>query len=137
MINLHTMNYKMHSMNYLRKCLNLSKKCSKQKKIILPLESKDNYMKMELDQVKISGCNKCQSLESKIVEINQLIKKYEKCQFGLENGLSRQNYSNDKYGEPQYWYHHWHQINMKISTFIYVVQFSLYVSLDINPFSFW
>lgn len=35
---------------------------------------------------------------SKIVELNQVIKKYEKCQISLGDVLSRQRYSNDKCG---------------------------------------
>lgn len=35
-------------------------------------------MKVELDQVKNSACNKCETLESKVVELNQVLKKYEK-----------------------------------------------------------
>lgn len=53
---------------------------------------------MELDQVKNSACNKFQSLESKIIELNQVINKYEKYQICLENMLSKQRYLNDKCG---------------------------------------
>lgn len=73
-------------------CLTLSIQCSKQKKISLSLESKANDMIVELDQVKNSVCNKCQPHESKIVELNQIIKKYEKGQIGLKNVLSIQRY---------------------------------------------
>lgn len=68
-------------------CLTLSRICSKQNKIILSLEIKANDTKVELDKVKNSACNKCQLHESKIVELNQVIKKYEKCKIGLENVL--------------------------------------------------
>lgn len=44
---------------------------------------------MELDQVKNSTCNTCQFLESKIIELNQVIKKYKECQIGLKNVLSK------------------------------------------------
>lgn len=33
------------------------------KKIVLPLESKANDMKIKLDKVKNSTCNKCETLE--------------------------------------------------------------------------
>jgi hypothetical protein len=78
--------------------LKLSKKYSNQNKLILSLESEANNMKIELDQVKNSACNKCQSLECNIIELNQVIKKYEKGQIGLENVLSNQRFSNDKCG---------------------------------------
>jgi hypothetical protein len=78
--------------------LKLSRKYSNQNKLILSLESEANNMKMELDQVKNSACTKCQSLESNIVELNQVITKYEKGHFGLEDVLSRQRYSNNKNG---------------------------------------
>ncbi|KAK2437759.1 hypothetical protein QL285_022616 [Trifolium repens] len=78
--------------------LKLSRKYSNQNKLILSLESEANNMKMELDQVKNSACTKCQSLESNIVELNQVITKYEKGHFGLEDVLSRQKYYNNKNG---------------------------------------
>jgi hypothetical protein len=78
--------------------LKLSRKYSNQNKLILSLESEANNMKIELDQVKNSACTKCQSLESNIVELNQVITKYEKGHFGLEDVLSRQRYSNNKNG---------------------------------------
>lgn len=78
--------------------LNHFRKCSKQKKIVLSLESKVNDMKMKLYQVKNPICNTYQSLESKIIELNQVIKKYEKSQIGLDNMLRRQIYLNDKCG---------------------------------------
>lgn len=53
---------------------------------------------MELDLIKNLACNNCSSLESKIVELNQVITKYEKCQIGLEDVKSRQRYSNNKCG---------------------------------------
>lgn len=65
---------------------------------MLSLESKANDTKVKLDKVKNPACNKCQSRESKIVELKQVIEKYEKGQLGLKNVLSRQRYSNDKYG---------------------------------------
>lgn len=80
------------------KCLKLSRICLKQKEIILPIESKANDMKVELDKIKNLACNKCQSHEFKIVKVNQVLKKYQKGQIGLENVLSRQRYSNAKYG---------------------------------------
>jgi hypothetical protein len=40
-------------------------------------------------------CNKCQDQESKIVELNQVIKKYD---IGLDNVLSSQRFSNNKCG---------------------------------------
>lgn len=89
------MNYKVLS---IYECLNLSRKCLNQKRIILSLESKANDIKMKLDQVNNSTCNTCQSLESKIDELNQVIRKYEKGQIGLEDVLSRQTYSNYKLG---------------------------------------
>lgn len=55
-------------------------------------------MKMELDQVKNSACTKFQSHESNIVELNQVIKKYEEGPIGLKNMLSKKRYCNDKYG---------------------------------------
>lgn len=55
-------------------------------------------MKIKLDQVKNSICIKCQSLKSNIVELNQVIKKYENDQISLKNMLSKQIYSNDKCG---------------------------------------
>jgi phage gpG-like protein len=76
--------------------LKLSRKYSNQKKLILSLESEANNMKIELDQVKNSTCNKCQDHESKIVELNQVIAKYEKGQIGLDNVLSSQRFSNNK-----------------------------------------
>lgn len=42
-------------------------------------------MKVELDQVKNSECNEYETFESKNVELNLVLKKYEKGQFGLEN----------------------------------------------------
>lgn len=69
-------------------CLKLSRKCSKQKEIILTLESKSSDMKVELDKVNFSVRSKCQEYESKIIELNQIIKKYEKGQIGLEDVLS-------------------------------------------------
>lgn len=54
-------------------------------------------MKVKLDKIKNSACNKCETHETKIVELNKVIKKYEKWQFGLKNVLSRQIYSNDKW----------------------------------------
>lgn len=53
-------------------------------------------MKVELDQVKNSACNKCETLESKVVELNQVLKKYEKWQLDLKNVINKQRYSNDK-----------------------------------------
>lgn len=79
-------------------CLTLSKTCAKQKKLISSLERKANDTNVELEKVKTSTCNKCQEPESKIVELNQVIKNYEKGQIGLEDLLSRQRYSNNKIG---------------------------------------
>lgn len=81
-----------------KECFKLSRKSSKQKKIIITLESESNDMKVELDQVKNPACNKCQEHEFKIVELNQVVKKYKKGKIGLEDVLSRQRYSNDKCG---------------------------------------
>ncbi|XP_045798087.1 uncharacterized protein LOC123892341 [Trifolium pratense] len=78
--------------------LKLFRKYSNQKKTILKLESMANDTKVELEEVKNSTCNKCHDHESKIVELNQVIKKYEKGQIGLENVLSSQRFSNDKCG---------------------------------------
>lgn len=75
--------------------LKLSRKFSKQKKTILNLESEANITKVELDLIKNSVCNNCSFFESKIVELNQVIAKYEK---GLDNMLSSQIFSNNKYG---------------------------------------
>lgn len=50
------------------KCLKLSRTCSKQKKIILSLESKANDMQLELHHVKNSTCNKCKTLESNVFQ---------------------------------------------------------------------
>ncbi|KAI5417674.1 hypothetical protein KIW84_042330 [Lathyrus oleraceus] len=43
-----------------------------------------------------STCNKCRSLETKIVDLNQIIYKYEKGKNVLDNILSNQRYVNDK-----------------------------------------
>lgn len=66
------------------KCLNLSRTYSKQKKIIITLDSKASDMKVELEQIKNSAYNKCHSHESKIIELNQVIKKYEKVKLILK-----------------------------------------------------
>lgn len=68
----------------------------KTKEINLSLESKVNDANVELEKVKKIACKQCQEHESKIVELNQVIKKYEKGQIGLKNVLSRQRYSNKK-----------------------------------------
>lgn len=52
------------------------------------LESEASNIKVELDLIKNSACNNCSSVESKIVELNQMNKKYEKDQIILENVLS-------------------------------------------------
>lgn len=77
-------------------CLTLFRAFAKQKKLIVSLESKANDTNVELENIKNSACNKCKGQESKIVELNQVIKKYRKCQIGLEDVLSRQRYSNSK-----------------------------------------
>lgn len=53
-------------------------------------------MQMKLDKFKDSTCNKCIYLEINIVKLNHVIKKYEKCQVGLENVLSKKKYINDR-----------------------------------------
>lgn len=79
-------------------CLILSRTISKQKKLILDLERSSNDTCVELENVKDSVCNKCLEYESKIVDLNQVIKRYEKGQIGLEEVLSRQRCSNNKNG---------------------------------------
>lgn len=59
-------------------CLKLSRQCSKQKKIILCLALKANTMIIELDKVKDSTCTNFKYLEIKIVDLNQVIMRYEK-----------------------------------------------------------
>lgn len=44
---------------------------------------------MELEKIKNTPYNKCHEHESKTVEINQVIKNYEKIKSGLEEVLSR------------------------------------------------
>lgn len=78
--------------------LKLSRNFSNQKKTILKLEINGNETKVELNLIKNSTCSHCSSLESKIVELNQVTMKFEKCQIDLENVLSSQKISNDKYG---------------------------------------
>jgi len=51
---------------------------------------------VELEKVKDSPCNKCQEHETKIIELNQVIKNFEKCHNGLEEVFSKQRYSNSK-----------------------------------------
>lgn len=61
-------------------------------------------MQEELDRANIdihassSTCDKCISLESKIVNHNKVICNHEKDKNGLENVLSSQKYVNDKIG---------------------------------------
>lgn len=57
-----------------------------------------NTMQVELEKVKDSTCIKCNSLELKIGELNQVIKISEKCKLGLESFLSKQRYTNDTSG---------------------------------------
>lgn len=78
--------------------MKLSKKCLSQKKTILNLEINTNNTQVELDLIKNLACNIFSSLESKIIELNQVIMKFEKGQIDLENVLSSQKNSNDKYG---------------------------------------
>jgi len=78
----------MHLMNYMKK----------EKKLIVSLERKAFNAQVELEKVKDSSCNKCQEHETKIIELNQLIKFFEKCHKGLEEVLSKQRYSNNKTG---------------------------------------
>lgn len=59
----------MPSINYIRNVWHLLEHvCSKQKKIILSLENKANDTKVELEKVKKSAWNKCQTHESKFFE---------------------------------------------------------------------
>ena len=78
--------------------MKLSRKCSSQKKTILNLKRKSNNTQVELDLIKNSACNNCSSLESKIVELKQVIVKFEKDKIDVENVLSSKNVSNDKCG---------------------------------------
>lgn len=55
-------------------------------------------MKVKLDKVKDLTCNKCETLEQKIIELDRVLKKYDKGQLGLENFLTKQKYFNDKSG---------------------------------------
>ena len=79
-------------------CINLSKTCAKQKKQIVSLERKAFDAQVELEKVKSSSCNKCKENETKIFELNQVIKNFEKGHNGLEEVLSKQRYSNNKTG---------------------------------------
>lgn len=79
-------------------CINLSKTCAKQKKQIVSLERKAFDAQVELEKVKSSSCNKCKENETKIVELNQVIKNFEKGHNSLEEVLSKQRYSNNKTG---------------------------------------
>lgn len=80
--------------------------CTKQDKIISSLESKTSVLKNDLDKSKTkidihvssSTSNKCSSLETKVVELKQIIFKYEKGKLGLESVLNSQRYSNDRSG---------------------------------------
>lgn len=71
------MNYKVFFHELHDELLKISRKCSSQKKTILNLESKANNTQVELDLIKNSACNNCSYLEFKIVELNQVIMKYE------------------------------------------------------------
>jgi len=79
-------------------CINLSKTCAKQKKQIVSLERKVFDAHVELEKVKGSSCNKCKEHETKIIELNQVIKNFEKGHNSLEDVLSRQIYSNNEIG---------------------------------------
>jgi len=79
-------------------CINLSKTCAKQKKQIVSLERKAFDAQVELEKVKSSSCNKCKENETKIVELNQVIKNFEKGRNGLEEVLGKQRYSKNKTG---------------------------------------
>ena len=82
-----------------KECINLSRTCAKQKKLIVSLERKAFDAQVELEKVKDSLlCNKCKEHETKIIELNQVIKKIEKCHNGLEEVLSKERYSNNKIG---------------------------------------
>lgn len=90
------MNYNMSLLILHDECVKFSRVCAK-KKIISSLESKSNVMQVKLDKIKtISSCNKCMSPEVNIIELNQVIYKYEKDQLGLEIVLINQIYTNDK-----------------------------------------
>lgn len=87
-------------------CLNLSRICTKQNKIISSLESKTSVLQNELEKSKTkidihissSTCKKRASLESKVVELNKIIGKYEKEKHCLDNVLSSLRYSNARSG---------------------------------------
>ena len=79
-------------------CSKLSKTCVKQKKLIVSLERKAFDAQVDLEKVKNSSCNKCKEHETKIVELNQVIKNFEKGHNSLEDVLSKQSDSNNKTG---------------------------------------
>lgn len=72
-----------------------------QNKVIPSLQNKISVLYNELDKVKTkvnihaswSTCNKCASIETKIVELYQIIDKHEKGKHGLSSVLSIQRYT--------------------------------------------
>jgi len=69
--------------------MNLSRTCVKQNKLIVSLERKAFDAQVKLEKVKNSSFNKCREHESKIVELNQVIKFFEKSHNIVEDMLLR------------------------------------------------